>query len=43
MIRLIATDLDGTVLGPDFRFRPRTLEAFAAAEDAGVDVVFVTG
>lgn len=43
MIRLIATDLDGTVLGPDFRFRPRTLEAFAAAEEAGVDVVFVTG
>lgn len=43
MIRLIATDLDGTVLGPDFRFRPRTLEAFAAARDAGVDLMFVTG
>lgn len=43
MLKLIATDLDGTVLGPDFRFRPRTLEALAAAEEAGVEVVFVTG
>ena len=42
-VRLIASDLDGTVLGPDFRFRPRTLEAIAAARDAGIQVVFVTG
>ena len=43
MLKLIATDLDGTVLGPDFRFRPRTLEAFRAAREAGVQIVFVTG
>ena len=43
MIKLIATDMDGTVLGPDFRFRPRTLEAFSAAQEAGIEIVFVTG
>lgn len=43
MIKLIATDMDGTVLGPDFRFRPRTLEAIAAAQEAGIEIVFVTG
>ena len=42
-VRLLASDLDGTVLGHDFRFRPRTLEAIAAAQDAGIHVVFVTG
>ena len=42
-VRLLASDLDGTVLGHDFRFRPRTLEALAAAQDAGIQVVFVTG
>ncbi|MEX3600158.1 HAD family hydrolase [Kocuria carniphila] len=40
---MIASDLDGTVLGPDFRFRPRTVEAVTAARDAGIHVVFVTG
>lgn len=43
MIKLIATDLDGTVLGPDFRFRDRTLEALRAARSAGVEIVYVTG
>ena len=42
-VRLLASDLDGTVLGHDFRFRPRTLEALAAVQDAGIQVVFVTG
>ncbi|MFW6187456.1 MAG: HAD family hydrolase [Actinomycetota bacterium] len=42
-VRLIASDLDGTVLGPDFRFRPRTVEAIKAARDRGIHVVFVTG
>ncbi|RKQ33707.1 HAD-IIB family hydrolase [Kocuria tytonis] len=42
-VRLIASDLDGTVIGHDFRFRPRTLAAIAAARDAGIQVVFVTG
>lgn len=43
MIKLIATDLDGTVLGPDFRFRDRTLEALRAARSAGLEIVYVTG
>lgn len=43
MIRLIASDLDGTLLGHDFRFRPRTLAALEAAAAAGIEVVFVTG
>jgi Cof subfamily protein (haloacid dehalogenase superfamily) len=42
-VKLIASDLDGTVLGDDFRFRPRTVEAIRAAQDAGLHVVFVTG
>ncbi|MDN5631483.1 MULTISPECIES: HAD family hydrolase [Kocuria] len=42
-VRLIASDLDGTVLGHDFRFRPRTVAAITAARDAGIQVVFVTG
>lgn len=43
MIKLIASDLDGTLIGPDNRFRPRTLRALHAAADAGLQVVFVTG
>lgn len=43
MIKLIASDLDGTLIGDDFRFRPRTLHALHAAADAGIRVVFVTG
>lgn len=43
MIKLIATDLDGTVLGPDFKFRDRTLDALRAARAAGVEIVYVTG
>jgi hypothetical protein len=40
--RLIASDLDGTLLGPDGRFSPRTRAAIAAAQAAGIRVVFVT-
>lgn len=43
MIKLIATDLDGTVLGPDFRFRDRTIRALRAARSAGLQIVYVTG
>ena len=43
MIKLIASDLDGTLIGDDFRFRPRTLQALHAAADAGVRIIFVTG
>src|SRR4051812_12532089 len=41
--RLIATDLDGTIVRSDGEISTRTRDALAAAEDAGVVVVFVTG
>ncbi|MFJ9039832.1 HAD hydrolase family protein [Streptomyces sp. NPDC102406] len=41
--RLIATDLDGTLLHDDKTVSPRTVAALAAAEEAGVEVFFVTG
>ncbi|MGW4382120.1 HAD family hydrolase [Kitasatospora sp. NPDC004531] len=41
--RLIATDLDGTLLCPGGTVSARTAAALAAAEAAGVQVVFVTG
>ncbi|NBE55916.1 Cof-type HAD-IIB family hydrolase [Streptomyces boluensis] len=41
--RLIATDLDGTLLRDDKSVSPRTVAALAAAEEAGVEVFFVTG
>ncbi|MGW0737408.1 Cof-type HAD-IIB family hydrolase [Streptomyces sp. NPDC002851] len=41
--RLIATDLDGTLLRDDKSVSDRTVAALAAAEEAGVEVFFVTG
>ncbi|MCK1794679.1 HAD family hydrolase [Streptomyces sp. XM4193] len=41
--RLIATDLDGTLLHDDKSVSARTVAALAAAERAGVEVFFVTG
>lgn len=43
MIKLIASDLDGTLIGEDMRFRPRTLQALHAAADAGIRIIFITG
>jgi hydroxymethylpyrimidine pyrophosphatase-like HAD family hydrolase len=40
--RLVATDLDGTLLRPDGTISPRTRDAVAAVEALGVPVVFVT-
>lgn len=40
--RLVATDLDGTLLRSDGTLSGRTRQAISAAEDAGVTVVFVT-
>ena len=40
--RLVATDLDGTLLRGDGTVSPRTHAALRAAQAAGVDVVFVT-
>ncbi|MFD7668278.1 HAD hydrolase family protein [Streptomyces sp. NPDC059788] len=42
-IRLIATDLDGTLLRDDKTVSGRTVAALAAAERAGIEVFFVTG
>lgn len=41
--RLIATDLDGTLLRDDKTLSDRTVAALAAAEEAGIAVFFVTG
>lgn len=41
-VRLIATDLDGTLLRDDGEISPRTRAAVAAAQAAGLIVVFVT-
>jgi Cof subfamily protein (haloacid dehalogenase superfamily) len=41
--RLIATDLDGTLLRDDKSVSSRTVAALAAAEEAGIEVFFVTG
>jgi Cof subfamily protein (haloacid dehalogenase superfamily) len=41
--RLIATDLDGTLLRDDKTVSERTVAALAAAEEAGIEVIFVTG
>jgi hydroxymethylpyrimidine pyrophosphatase-like HAD family hydrolase len=41
--RLLALDIDGTLLGSDSSVSPRTLDAVARARAAGVRVVLVTG
>ncbi|NED96178.1 HAD family phosphatase [Phytoactinopolyspora alkaliphila] len=41
--RVVATDLDGTLLGPDGKVSPRTRAALRMAEKAGAIVVFTTG
>ncbi|MFV0406297.1 MAG: HAD-IIB family hydrolase [Propioniciclava sp.] len=42
-MRLIATDLDGTLLGPDGRIGAHNLAALGAAHARGVQVVIATG
>jgi hydroxymethylpyrimidine pyrophosphatase-like HAD family hydrolase len=41
--KLIATDLDGTIVHHEGTITERTLAAFARARDLGVDIWFVTG
>jgi Cof subfamily protein (haloacid dehalogenase superfamily) len=41
--RLVATDLDGTIVGPSGEISDRTVRALRGVEDLGVPVVFVTG
>jgi Cof subfamily protein (haloacid dehalogenase superfamily) len=42
-IRLIATDIDGTLLNPQFKISPNDLEALRRANAAGIEIVLVTG
>jgi Cof subfamily protein (haloacid dehalogenase superfamily) len=42
-MRLLATDLDGTLLGPDGTISPRSVDALRAAKDAGWYVVLASG
>lgn len=42
-LRMVATDLDGTIVRRDHSVSPRTVAALRAVAAAGVDVVFVTG
>lgn len=42
-MRLVASDMDGTIIDREGRISVRTVRAFRACRDAGVEVVFVTG
>ncbi|WP_426997645.1 HAD family hydrolase [Pseudarthrobacter sp. N5] len=42
-MRLVASDIDGTILGHDGKISDRTIRAFHACREAGVELVFVTG
>ena len=42
-VRVVATDLDGTLLRPDGTVSRRTIRAVRAAQDAGIDVIPITG
>jgi Cof subfamily protein (haloacid dehalogenase superfamily) len=42
-MRLVASDIDGTILSHEGKISDRTVRAFHACRDAGVEVVFVTG
>jgi hydroxymethylpyrimidine pyrophosphatase-like HAD family hydrolase len=42
-MRMVATDLDGTIVGADGTVSARTVAALRACQDAGVRVVYVTG
>src|SRR5580704_9468103 len=42
-IRLIASDIDGTLLNPQFQISPDDLTALKRAHAAGIEIVLVTG
>lgn len=42
-IRLLATDIDGTLLNPQFQISERDLSALRRAHAAGVEIMLVTG
>ena len=43
MIKVIASDMDGTLLGDDHRIAPETLAAVRRACDAGIRFMVATG
>ena len=43
MIKVIASDMDGTLLGDDHRIAPETLEAIKEAQEAGIRFMIATG
>lgn len=43
MIKVIASDMDGTLLGDDHRIAPETLEAIKEAQKAGIRFMIATG
>src|SRR5258706_13583451 len=42
-IRLLASDIDGTLLNPQFQISPADLAALRQAHDSGIEIVLVTG
>lgn len=42
-IRLVAIDIDGTLLDPHFQITPRNLQALQAAYAEGVEIILATG
>jgi Cof subfamily protein (haloacid dehalogenase superfamily) len=42
-IRLLALDLDGTLVGPDLTISPRVRESIRLARERGIEVTIVTG
>jgi len=42
-IRLLASDIDGTLLNPQFQISPGDLAALRQAQDSGIEIVLVTG
>jgi Cof subfamily protein (haloacid dehalogenase superfamily) len=42
-IRLLATDIDGTLLNPEFKIANEDLQALRRAHAAGIEIVLVTG
>src|SRR5215472_13730305 len=42
-VRLLATDIDGTLLNPEFQISEADLNALRRAHSAGIEIVLVTG
>jgi len=43
MIKMVATDIDGTILGGDFEFKPSVKNCIKELNEKGIKVVLVTG